>query len=97
MLLAAGWPATATAQNTIDPEVARAEQLYKDGKTPEAIAVLDKYLQQHPADERALVDRGDAYEALDKRRRPLPTTPRRLRSIRSMHMLWPRAASRGII
>jgi tetratricopeptide (TPR) repeat protein len=44
--------------------IARAEQMYKDGKYKEAIALLNDYLTANPKDATALVDRGDDYAAL---------------------------------
>jgi tetratricopeptide (TPR) repeat protein len=45
-------------------EVARAKQLYDDGKYKESISLLDGYLTAHPGDATALVTRGDDYQAL---------------------------------
>jgi tetratricopeptide (TPR) repeat protein len=45
-------------------EVARAKQLFDDGKFKESVALLNTYLSAHPADATALVARGDDYQAL---------------------------------
>ena len=45
-------------------DVARAKQLYNDGKLKESLALLNSYLSAHPADAAALVARGDDYQAL---------------------------------
>lgn len=45
-------------------EVARAKQLYDDGKFKDSVALLNVYLSSHPADATALVARGDDYQAL---------------------------------
>lgn len=62
--LAIGLSGLPAASATAD--VQPAEQLYRDGKYKESIAILTAYLKDHPTDTTALVDRGDDYEALDQ-------------------------------
>jgi tetratricopeptide (TPR) repeat protein len=52
------------AGNTVSMNVLRAEALYKDGKYADSLAILNKYLAEHPNDVNALVDRGDDHEGL---------------------------------
>ncbi len=50
----------------LSPEVTQAENLMQDGKDAQAIVILNAYLKTHANDARAFVDRGDAYEDLNK-------------------------------
>ena len=47
---------------------AASRKAQRPGGNKAALALLDRYLTQHPGDARALVDRGDVYEALGDER-----------------------------
>ncbi len=47
------------------------KQLIYEGKTAEAISLLDGHLQQHPADDEAWLLRGNAYRKLGDNRQAL--------------------------
>ena len=59
-------PFSALADVASNPTVAKAEVLMRQGKTADAIVLLDDELQTNPLDVRALVDRGAAYRLESK-------------------------------
>ena len=61
-------PTPAPSQETVSVDVLQAEKLSGSGDNKAALALLDRYLTQHPGDARALVDRGDVYEDLGNER-----------------------------
>jgi tetratricopeptide (TPR) repeat protein len=48
------------------PQVVQGQKLLDANKNQEALALLNTYLAQNPKDAQALVERGDAYEALNR-------------------------------
>ena len=59
-------PGLSASAESLSVEIVKAEALIQEGKDSDALPILNRYLQAHPSDARALVDRGDAYEDENK-------------------------------